>query len=518
MRYLRICVLLLVASHASAHAEGVSGSVKAGYVILDEEGNLGVNQPTFNTYEGFALSLRNFHYALADGTNFRANLENVTLNNRRLSAAVSRPGLYGLTLRSNQYRRTYDFAGAEFIRRHQTAGDLWVQPVRAVRLFGGYGLVSKKGTARELFEPDSAVNTNAVDYKQQNYHAGLRLSERQSVFEAEFRGSDYSDDLDNLNDRQTARYRVTGRTPVPRYRFIWLNAGFQHFESRLTNRSDTLTANTGWGSLRASFKGGYSTRYSLIFDRSRRTGDVVASDQIAQTISAGKTWPTHGGLTVGYTHTIHDDVFDALASDGVQASGWLNATPALSFRANAGTTRTDVEEGAALIGSRDMTRLGASATYAFKYGKFRVRAENRHREYEDLGTEADFERAGVDLTAAHTRYGELIAAYNYANGDYINTDGDFTFSDHSFSADYWSPVIHSAQVGVGGTYLRSWRDLDIERFSVHLTARYHIDPAYIAEVAYTAHNFDDFQDTIGLYTQYYTANIVEISITRELGK
>jgi hypothetical protein len=372
--------------------------------------------------------------------------------------------------------------------------------------------------SRELFEPDNDVNTNSVEYTQQKYHAGVRVSQRQSVVEAEFRGSNYTDDLNDLNERKTLRYRATGRTPVPRYEFILLNAGFQHFESRLTHRSDTLSANTFWGGARASFKGGYSARYSLIFDRSRRTGDVVASDQIAQTISVGKSWPARGGLAVGYTHTIHDDVFDALASDAVSASGWFNATPKLTFRANAGTTRTDVDEGGTLIGSRDMTRLGASATYAYKYGKLRVRAENRHREYEDLGTEADYERAGADFTLAVQKYGELVTAYSYVNGDFVNTDSVFSFSDHSLIADYWSPVIRHAQVGVGGTYLRSWRDLDIERFSVRLTARYHIVPAYVAEVAYSAHNSDDFQDTVGVYTQYYTANIVEISITRELGR
>ena len=34
-----------------------TGKVKLGYTFVDEEGNLGVNQETYNQYEGTAVSL-----------------------------------------------------------------------------------------------------------------------------------------------------------------------------------------------------------------------------------------------------------------------------------------------------------------------------------------------------------------------------------------------------------------------------------------------------------------------------
>ena len=79
---------------------------------------------------------------------------------------------------------------------------------------------------------------------------------------------------------------------------------------------------------------------------------------------------------------------------------------------------------------------------------------------------------------------------------------------------------YDAQVGLGGTYLRSQEDLDVERFSVSFLGRYSLPPRYTLEVVYTAHNFDDLAAAAAPspYTDYYTANIVEINLITELGK
>jgi len=96
------CVVCLA---AFSFAAGGSGTVKAGYVLTDEDGHRGVNQETFNTYEGFAISVENFKYLFDNGINLNANLRKVTLNNRNLYAAIGKPGLFKAIEKHQSVRR-----------------------------------------------------------------------------------------------------------------------------------------------------------------------------------------------------------------------------------------------------------------------------------------------------------------------------------------------------------------------------------------------------------------------------
>jgi hypothetical protein len=56
--------------------------------------------------------------------------------------------------------------------------------------------------------------------------------------------------------------------------------------------------------------------------------------------------------------------------------------------------------------------------------------------------------------------------------------------------------------------------LDVESFSVRLTGVYSFMTDYELEVAYSAHNFDDLADPSPVYSRYYTANVVQVSLSR----
>lgn len=506
----------------SAQASDYTGAVKVGYTILDEEGNLAVNQPTFNTYEGLGLSLSNFRYNFDDGTRLSAHLQNVTLNNRNLRAGLSKSGRFGLNAYSHQYRRTYNFSGSDFTRRSQTGGDVWIQPHPQVRLFGGLGVTAKKGSFRELYEPDPLLALGQVDYGLTRYHAGAQFKYRGSSITGEYRGSSFTDDIDDTNDRKSQRFKISASSPLRRWRNVWLNAGFQRYENRLENRGDTLTANTFWGGGRIFLADGLSGRYSFIWDRARRSGDVLATDNLMHSLSLGKTWRGQGGLTVGYRNLINDDAFDELKTNSFYFSGWASPSPRVTLRANVGTSSTDDAEGTTLTGGEDVTRIGASATIRHDYGRLRLNAESRKKDNDDIGSSIDFTRLGADATLADGRYGELRAAYHFVQGKYENTEGLFEFRDHIVTGEALTRSVYGVKAGVGGTYMKSQQDLDIERVSVSLLGRYTppSQPRYTFEVIYTAHNFDDFNNAnmTTLYSEYYTANIVEINLITELGR
>ncbi len=514
-QFLVIFILMIILS-AGVTGTDYDGVVKLGFVYVDEEGNRGVNQSTYNLYEGMALSLEKFSYRFDDGTRVFGNFRNITLNNRNLVLGATKSGLYGLSLRNNQYRRTYSFQGGRFTRRHQTNGQFWVQPHRHLRLFGGYGQTGKKGQMVDLFEPASNTALTTVDYTQKYFNAGVRLKHKRSVAEFEYRGSDYSDDTNESNDRSSKRFRVTVATPLPKYEYLLVNGGFQRFESEIPNQVDTLTANTVWGGLKFFYGEGYSLRYSFIFDRSRRTGDLSATDNISHAVYGSKLWRRHGGFTVGYRYKINDDVRDEVATNGYFFSGWVNVVPEVTLKAGFGSEKKEVLAGRTLTGDENFTRYWTSARYRFTLGSFRVKLANRKTENDDIGSSAEFIRAAADLSLVLEKYGQLNASYAYHDGDFENSGGAFRFREQVVSGDLLSAAYYNLRAGFGGTYMRSKRDLDVESFLVRLTGIYSFMDDYKVEVVYSAFNFDDLADPSPIYNRYYTANVVQVTLAKEL--
>lgn len=513
-------ILIGLYSATVIEASDYTGRVSLGYVWMDEEGNRATNQPTFNTYEGVAFSLRQFRLNMSNGTYLFGDLKNVTLNNRNIRAGISRPGKYFLSLDSRQYRRVYSADGSDFTQRAMTGGDAWVQPHKNLRLFGGYDRQHKRGTFVGLFDDIAGVTPRSqVDYTSQYYNAGVVIRDRQRSLQLEYKGSTFADDLKLTDDFKTVRYRVSGRAPVPNYSRLRVNGGFERYERRRETAGDSLYTSLGWGGLRINLPEGLSARYSFIWDRSRSTAEPVATDNIVNSISAEKIFQHSGGLSAGYRRTIKDDVFHEMNGNGFFAAGWVRPTPKIHIRADVGTSKLEDKNATTLAGDEDLTRFRISGTYREAIGKLRLKYENRSRKRDDIGSTIDFRKVGAALTLKKEKYGRLTVSYNYIQGDYREATGGFEFTDHLLDGLLESAKFYNAQALFGGSYLRSQKDLDLERFTVKAGGRYSFAKRYTLEVIYTAHNFDDLLDanSPGLYTQFYTANIVEVNLITELG-
>ena len=508
--------LIAAAALSTAAAPAYDGTLRIGATIVDEEGSRGVNQPTYNLYEGVGLSLENFQYRLDNGLRFDASLKNVTMNNRNLNLGLSRSGLFGVSMHNDQYRRTYSFSGDRFTRRSRTSGNAWFKPHEYIKVYGGLGTVDKHGDMVELFDPAGFNSVNAVDYTHTYYHAGLALGHDRDRVTVEYRGSEFTDNLaGSMNDRSSRRFRVVASTVIPRLRNLALNGGFQHYENRLELREDTLTANTVWGGARYFHRGGWSLRYSFIWDRARRTGDLAATDNISHAVFGDKVWRGNAGLTVGYRYKINDDVLDELQTDSYLISGWLRPSAAMTLRAGYGTETSEVQSGATLTGNRDFTRAWGSIRYRYDYGTIRLKVEDKSIENDDIGSTADYVKVATDMSVDYARYGTLTAGYSYYNGKYDNTDGGFRFEEHVVSGDFMSSTYHGLQAGIGGSYMRSRLDVDVESSTLRFKGVYTFAPTYQVEAVYSAHNFDDFGDLSGIYSRYYTANVVEINLLKD---
>jgi len=430
-----------------------------------------------------------------------------------MRVGVSRSGLLGVDLAMNQYRRTYNFEGDQATRRDQVGGQLWVKPIRYVKVFGGYTRVAKSGDALELFEPGYSGGIRETDYTQNRYNVGVQAMHKGSMVQAEYRTSEFSDQLNDTDDRKTERYKVVAVTPVPFYRNIQLNGGFQHFRNAIDSRASRTSANTVWGGGRLFIRGGYSLQYSFVFDRAENSGDLVATDNITQAVYAGKVWRGIGGLTAGYQYSVNDDYYDEAEANGFFVSGWVTPHPAWNFKADFGTRKEEIKSGATLTGDEDFSRYSLTAAYRRDPATIRVKFEDRKRDNNDIGSSVDFQRITSEIVLIRDIPGEVTGLYSYSLGEYENTGGEFEFVDHVLHGSWLIPEYRRLQGEVTGTYYRSKRDLDVESFSVGFTGRYTFVPGYRIEVAYSAHNFDDLRYWD---RQYYTANIVEINLIKSL--
>lgn len=510
-----VCAGLLL---SSAIAEDFAGTARIGYIYVDDEGNRGVHQPTFNLYEGPALSLENFHYTFNSGVRAFGDLRNLTLNNRNLALGLTKPGLFGVTLRHNQYRRVYTFEGDRFTRRYNTNGQVWFQPHQIVKLFGGLGLTEKRGDLLEIFtEPPLGNPLQTMDYTHTFYNVGAIVGNKGRFAQAEYRGSDFNDDAVAGVDRErrSQRLRLSVISPVPNLDNLVVQGGFQRFEYQRQDIADSLTANTLWGGARYFFRPTWSLRYSFIWDRARRTGDLVSTDNITHSVYADKVFRGVGGFTLGYRYHINDDVRDELRGNGYVVSGWLRPFEGVTVRAGHGADLIDVKEGRTLVGDEDRTRFWGSIGYRYDHGSMRVKVEDRSTEFSEIGSEVDFLRASSDLSAVYDRFGELSVSYAYYNGKYDNNEGASRFEEHVVNGDLLSAPYHGIRAGFGGMYMRSRLDADVESFSVRVRGIYAFMPKHQIEVIYSAHNFDNFADPAQVYTEYYTANVVEVNLVHE---
>lgn len=490
------------------------GEISLGYTFLDQEGNRAVNRGTRNLYEGVTLSLEDFRYYLGHDLRLFANLRNVTLDNRNMVAGISKPGHGAVTLRHQQYRRIYDFDGDFATDRRNTSGNLWWRPIKQIKLFGGYGVTDRSGDIVSLLDTLAADPTRPIDYQHTFTHAGFTLHHERRTLTAQVRLSAYEDDTTPDRDRNTRRWRLMAGSPLPRWDFILLNAGFERYTAIHENRDDSLIANTVWGGIRAYPGRGYNIRYSFVFDRSRRTGDLSATDNIVNVITGGRSWRGRVGFEAGYHYEMTDDVLDERTGAGVTASAWYKPLDRITLRAGYGADHDDFENGNNLTGRRERDHLRATARYRMPTGSVRLAYHSKLTEYEDLDSEADYDRYSVDCYLESDRYGRAQVDLSYAEGEYVNTDGNFAFREYLVSGELESPAYHGLGVGFGGTYMRSKRDLDIESFVVRVFVNYQFMPRYFIRGEYSAHNFDDFNDTAGIYTRYYTANVVQISLSR----
>lgn len=509
-----VIVLTVLSIVTGLFASSGSGNFSLSYLYLDEDGNRGVNQPTFNLYEGPGISLTDFSYRFDNDLTVSAELKNIILNNRNLYLSFRQAGFWGLSLSHNQYRRVYSFEGDSYTRRHTNRGRLWIYPHKKLKLWGTGGFVGRSGNVTELFDPDPGAVTKDIDYEYTRYSGGIRYNCNRGVWLLAEAGLVNFNDLKNSDyNRTKTEFKTRGKFRLPDLGAVRmaLFGGFHRFESKYDQSEFTISSNRGWGGARVDLPQSFSLRYEFVFERTSSDSDYVATDDITNAVYLGKSWLGTGGLTVGYQHGINDDFEDEVNSNSFYFSGWMMVAEWLELRASFGMTAEEVQEGSRLVGDEDRSRhdLRANLDLA-EYGRLKMKYANKKRENDNLGTEIDYRTFDCIYSLEWPGLGLFDIGYQFAMGDYLNRVDDFEFTDHTVFGDFSSEIYRGLRGGIGLTYYRSQRDLDVESIILRFTGSYELIPGLSLEAEYNVHNFDDFL----VRDKYYTANIVEMKIIK----
>ncbi|MDH4155924.1 MAG: hypothetical protein OEW00_01430 [candidate division Zixibacteria bacterium] len=504
-------ILLAIADSASA-GEGY-GRVKLGYVGTDEEGNLGVNHETFNTYEGLAVSLEDFRYTDDHGFGFAADLKNLSLNNRSLYLSSYKPGLFNLSFNHNQYRRTYDFDGRQFTRRRSTGGQVSLQPIKKLKFFGGFVSTQKRGQRLTALSPVADTIFDASDYETHAFNLGAQAVHKYGSARVEYRGFLFYDDLNSDRDRKANSIGASLFARVPNREWMTFSGGYYHrtdqeYETALKVKTDQF-----WAGTKLYFQHAVTFDYRLALAGTEHTGEDRQTNRVTHTVAVGKTWPGHAGLRLGYERHTTDDTDNRTASNGYLFNGWYNWNQRLYVRARMALRNMSVEEGRTLTGDEDLTGHRLSVMYRLaEWGDLSGQWLGRTRENKDIGSEVDYDALSSELNLTKDGYGRLKAAYSYYLGEYESSTADFEFVDHVVSATIYPEAYRGLEADLNGTYYRSQRDKDIEKVNLSVGATYEFMAGHFLQVRYNLFTLDDFN----FVNDYYTANIVEVNLIKDL--
>lgn len=515
-RYIALAGMILGILYGVGYASGEgSGKIRLGYVITDEDGNLAVNHETYNLYEGPSVSLEDFRYLMNNGMNLSADLKNISLNNRNLNASLFKPGQYGISLNNQQYRRIYSFDGDKFTRRRTTGGQLYVYPIRQVKLYGGYSQTDKFGEDAYIIPPFGEQLLSSTDYSHKSFNVGGQARFTQGSINAEYRQYDFTDDAVASSDREARAVRVSAFAPVPYYKRLQLSGGYQYREDKHDEPYVFLKSNTGWGGARLYLPHDYVAEGRFMAARTDETNRPVAVDNYVGTASISRNWPKYGGLRVGYENRIADDIYNRTSSDGYLFDGWLRYFPKLLVRARLTLRTKSVTDGETLVGDEDMTRHKVSARYQITdWGDVALSWQGKIKTNDDIDTRVDYNAVTAEANLSRAAYGRVSLMYSYYQGKYENrteaAPNVYEFYDHVLTGSVYPVEYRKVQVWGGATYYRSKRDRDLEKIGGYVGARYTFPHDYQLEAKYKVYNFDNFLVT----DEYYTGNIINVYLIK----
>ena len=523
-------------------AAGGEMKIGTGYTFLDEMDNLSVYQGTSNLYEGFAFSVEDFKYGFDNGINLNGNFVNTTLKNRNLSFNAYKSGLFNMSASHFRYRKFYNADGSYYSKRERTNFNASIQPSKKLKLFGGVNVLDKEGITDYSYIPLQFEFTDTVEYYQTTYNVGATGFCEYGSLTAEIRNTIFMDDqYEGFDgDRRSDQFKLNFYTKIPDHDEYQVFGGYLQRNDKMDSTTVELKTTNFWGGMRAYFKKQYMFTYRMIAASSEDVDDNFTTDNMYHTFAVQKTFARDGGIRVGYELKSTEDDFSKTSGNGFLVNGWYQYNNTWFFKGRYSFASSEVDNGSVLLSDVDRSKHMISIQYVFpKYGNMIGKVEKKIKEYNDISnigstlvsSKADYTKASFKLTLHEAKYGKLIFTNSYYLGKFENASEEtsYEFSDHVLSTSLIPRSFGPLTAAVNGTYYRSRRDVDVEKFNFNSAVLWNLYKDFSFEVKYSVYAYNDLKgvtlETEALpdnVTQYeasgiaYTSNIVEIKLIKNL--
>lgn len=505
-------IALLVSTSLASEGTAV---VKLGYIMPDEMDHLGVNQETFNTYEGLALSFEDIRYQFENGVNLSGALTDLTLENRNLRLSVTKPGLISFSVNHNKYQRIYDANSDYKTRRMSTGFNGYIKPQKNIKLYGGFSNIEKEGTTELVYRPVIDSFHYEQDYQQYTYNYGAEGLWSYGRIKTEYKESYFYDDIEFANDRKSKMFNINFYTSIPQYKHISIAGGLIKRDDDYYDRDIMLESKSIWGAAKVLLKKDVTLNYRLVSTTTDHSETTDETSNILNSLSITKKWLSQAGLTFAYEHHSSDEKINHTISNGIILSGWLRANSKWLVKGRYSFIGKETDHGTTLIGDVDRSRVMFKIRYHDAvWGGWEGKFEQRIKEYKEFSSRSDYTSYSTRLFLNSKIYGKFVVGYSYYLGEYANQTAltTFEFTDHIINASYYPLPFKQFQFGLSGNYYRTQRDLDVEKFSANINAKWEVHPGSFIEGKYRVYTFDDWQ----VAANTYTANIIEITFIKEL--
>ncbi len=520
--------LMLSGVSNSLLAQTGGGTVKLGYVLTDEEGSRAVNQKTFDLYEGLGISVNDFSYFWANGLGLRADITNATLKNRNETVSLFKPGAFSLNVHHDRNQRIYSANASDPVRRESFRSSASVNASRNAELFGGFSLTDRVGVFTDVFQSRADTTSYRVDYQNTTYNIGARAFDHHGELRVEYRNSKLSDNARSAADRTTDNFNI--RAGVRRFGWdrLTLSSGYTYRRAKLDVGAQELETKLGWAIARASLPNRVSATYKFTFGRTNNSsGQFAETDNVVNALTLAKSWRGRYGLRLGYENRISDDLSERTTSNGIIIGGWLRDKKHFSANGEFFLRDKNVNNGATQTGDLTAYRQKVTVKYRDKgWGDVSMRWSGKTTNRDpalsirdtltnpNIETRVNYNVITTTANLKSKKYGSVSVTYSYYVGKFQNNSAEDTyeFSDNVIRARVKPVTFDKLNLSLGGSYQRSRRNQNIERFNLELEAAYEVTSDYSAGFKYTAQNFDDFL----FADQFYTGNIFELYLKKNI--
>lgn len=495
------------------------GTIKVGGITIDETGDKSAVQETFNIHDGFDLNQIRLNGAPTPDHYFSLNLRNINLDGRQGDFLYRRPGMFRLTASLDEHRQVFDPDRAINSNRRDWNFGARLTPVKWLRLSGYYHIMTRtgdrlaypNGTPTPFAEGTQSALGTGYDYTLNSGGISAEVRKNRRGLAADFRATDFTDDLNIDADRTGTVFSVRAFSPCVLYDKLTHLVRFTYGKSELSNLNDvnyTLTKFQYTGVVRPLRR--FEFKYDFDAQRVDDKATGVKTDRMDNTVDA-TYFHANGSVFAGYGYE---------TNDGEELTSYHSWRAGSTFRNDTYTAKIDYagrikrdEENLTLLRDIEASRLRAElavkpVTGLDLSGSF----NDRSRDFPDIDVTSEGQTVRSTVGYTYPNWGRVSGTYTYSNDKYEDKAGDYNVNSNAVTARVDFDRVRDLRLSSGVTYLKTGKDLDIEKSILFFEGLYTVQKDLHFEVKYNIYNYDDYI----LLDRYYTANVVWFNVAYDL--